>query len=50
MKKDEFKFRFDSPQAEADAQALADLLAKEFPDWPAQGSRRLSPSAPATLP
>ena len=30
----ELEFGFDGPQAGADAQALADFFAREFPDWP----------------
>ena len=46
MKKEEFEFRFDGPQAEADAQVLAGFLAKEFPDWHARVSRSQPPAKP----
>lgn len=46
MRKEEFEFCFDGQQAAADAQALADFLAEEFPDWPV----RVGPIQPPLRP
>ena len=49
MKTHDFEFLFDGPSADADAQALADFLAGEFPDWPARvGSSQPPPQRPGT--
>jgi hypothetical protein len=52
MKDQVLEFSFDGPDAQADAQALADFLKNELPDWPARlAQREPSPNlrpAPAT--
>ena len=47
MKRQQFEFRFDGPEAEAGARALAGFLARELPDCPAHVVRRSSRPAAA---
>ncbi len=46
MGNQEIEFRFEGPEAEADANALAGFLAGESPDWPAHVGRSQSPPKP----
>jgi hypothetical protein len=48
MKNPEFEFCFDGREAEADAQAWADWLAREFPDWRVRPAANPPPPTPGT--